>query len=164
MSRQAEPGLDPESRSGWTDWDLLPPSATRSWPGCMDYCWTWRARRRAAGIRWLRLSGPDLDDLARQAAADALTAITTQLDGFRGQSRFRTWASKFAMSGVSATAPRRAAMPGCGSRLALAPGTSPGQGYRPPLPGVSPRPARSRARLRPPGCACPPPHGPPQPA
>jgi len=65
--------------------------------------------RQEAGRRnrWLRLSGPDLDDLARQAAADALTAITTQLDGFRGQSRFRTWASKFAMSGVSATAGRR---------------------------------------------------------
>ena len=61
----------------------------------------------ARRIGWLRLSGPDCDDLARQAAADALTAITTQLDGFRGQSRFRTWASKFAMSGVSAAAGRR---------------------------------------------------------
>ena len=61
----------------------------------------------ARRIGWLRLSGPDCDDLARQAAADALAAITTQLDGFRGQSRFRTWASKFAMSGVSATAGRR---------------------------------------------------------
>ena len=61
----------------------------------------------ARRIGWLRLSGPDCDDLARQAAADALTAITAQLDGFRGQSRFRTWASKFAMSGVSAAAGRR---------------------------------------------------------
>ena len=65
--------------------------------------------RHEAGRRngWLRLSGPDRDDLARQAAADALRAITVQLDGFRGQSRFRTWASKFAVSGVSATAGRR---------------------------------------------------------
>jgi hypothetical protein len=49
--------------------------------------------RHEAGRRngWLRLSGPDRDDLARQAAADALRAITVQLDGFRGQSRFRTW-------------------------------------------------------------------------
>ena len=61
----------------------------------------------ARRIGWLRLSGPDRDDLARRAAADALEAITTQLDGFRGQSRFRTWASKFAMSGVSAAAGRR---------------------------------------------------------
>ena len=64
-------------------------------------------REAARRIGWLRLSGPDRDDLARQAAADALTTITTQLDGFRGQSMFRTWASKFAISGVSATAGRR---------------------------------------------------------
>jgi hypothetical protein len=59
------------------------------------------AARQEAGRRnrWLRLNGPDRDDLARQAAADALTAITAQLDGFRGQSMFRTWASKFAMAG-----------------------------------------------------------------
>jgi len=56
---------------------------------------------------WVRLSGPDLDDLARQSAADALTAITAQLDGFRGQSRFRSWACKFAVFAVSATAGRR---------------------------------------------------------
>ncbi len=67
------------------------------------------AARREAGRRngWLRFSDPDLDDLARQAAAEALTAITAQLDGFRGQSRFRTWACKFAMFGVSAVAGRR---------------------------------------------------------
>jgi RNA polymerase sigma-70 factor (ECF subfamily) len=66
------------------------------------------ARQEAARrIGWLRLSGPDCDDLARQAAADALEAITAQLGGFRGQSMFRTWASKFAMSGVSAAAGRR---------------------------------------------------------
>jgi RNA polymerase sigma-70 factor (ECF subfamily) len=67
------------------------------------------AARQEAGRRnrWLRLNGPDRDDLARQAAANALTAITAQLDGFRGQSMFRTWASKFAMAGVSAAAGRR---------------------------------------------------------
>ena len=65
--------------------------------------------RHEAGRRngSLRLSGPDRDDLARQAAADALTAITAQLDSFRGESRFRTWASKFAVFAVSATAARR---------------------------------------------------------
>jgi RNA polymerase sigma-70 factor (ECF subfamily) len=66
------------------------------------------ARHEAARRNgWLRLSGPDLDDLARQAAADALTAITVQLDGFRGPSRFRNWACKFVMSSVSAAAGRR---------------------------------------------------------
>src|SRR5271165_6917047 len=107
MSRQAEPGLDPESR-GWMD-GLRPAAAERGavlarLHGLLLYVARQEAARR---IGWLRLSGPDCDDLARQAAADALTAITTQLDGFRGQSRFRTWASKFAMSGVSATAGRR---------------------------------------------------------
>ena len=65
--------------------------------------------RHEAGRRngWLRLSSPDRDDLARQAAADALTAITAQLDGFCGQSRFSSWASKFAVLAVSATAGRR---------------------------------------------------------
>jgi RNA polymerase sigma-70 factor (ECF subfamily) len=65
--------------------------------------------RREAGRRngWLRLSGPDRDDLAREAAAGALTAITAQLGGFRGQSRFSTWACKFVVFGVSATAGRR---------------------------------------------------------
>jgi RNA polymerase sigma-70 factor, ECF subfamily len=65
--------------------------------------------RNEAGRRngWPRLSGPDCDDLARQAAADALKAVTAQLDGFRGQSRFRNWASKFVIFGVSAAVGRR---------------------------------------------------------
>jgi RNA polymerase sigma-70 factor (ECF subfamily) len=65
--------------------------------------------RREAGRRnrWLRLSGRDLDDLARQAAADALEAITVRLDAFRGQSTFSSWACKFAVSGVAAAAGRR---------------------------------------------------------
>jgi RNA polymerase sigma-70 factor, ECF subfamily len=39
----------------------------------------------------LRLTGPELDDLAYQAAADALIAITGKLGQFRGESRFTTW-------------------------------------------------------------------------
>jgi RNA polymerase sigma-70 factor (ECF subfamily) len=50
----------------------------------------------------LRLSGPELDDLAYQAAADALVAITSKLGQFRGESRFTTWAYKFVMFEVSA--------------------------------------------------------------
>ena len=42
----------------------------------------------------LRLTGPELDDLADQAAADALIAITGKLGQFRGESRFTTWAHK----------------------------------------------------------------------
>jgi len=43
----------------------------------------------------LRISGPELDDLAYQAAADALLAITGKIGQFRGESRFTTWACKF---------------------------------------------------------------------
>jgi RNA polymerase sigma-70 factor (ECF subfamily) len=50
----------------------------------------------------LQLTGPELDDLAYQAAADALVAITSKLGHFRGESRFTTWAYKFVIFEVSA--------------------------------------------------------------
>jgi len=50
----------------------------------------------------LRVTGPELDDLAYQAAADALIAITGKLGQFRGESRFTTWAYKFVIFEVSA--------------------------------------------------------------
>ena len=49
----------------------------------------------------LNVSGPELDDLAHQAAADAMLAIVAKLDKFRGESRFTTWAYKFVMFEVS---------------------------------------------------------------
>jgi RNA polymerase sigma-70 factor, ECF subfamily len=61
------------------------------------------ARREAArrGPR-LAISGPELDDVAHQAAADALLAVTAKLGQFRGESRFTTWAYKFVIFEVSA--------------------------------------------------------------
>jgi len=50
----------------------------------------------------LRITGPELDDLAYQAAADALVAITGKIGQFRGESRFTTWAYKFVILEVSA--------------------------------------------------------------
>jgi RNA polymerase sigma-70 factor, ECF subfamily len=50
----------------------------------------------------LAISGPELDDLAYQAAADALVAILGKLGQFRGESRFTTWAYKFVIFEVSA--------------------------------------------------------------
>jgi RNA polymerase sigma-70 factor, ECF subfamily len=50
----------------------------------------------------LRIAGPELDDLAYQAAADALLAITAKIGQFRGESRFTTWAYKFVIFEVSA--------------------------------------------------------------
>jgi RNA polymerase sigma-70 factor, ECF subfamily len=50
----------------------------------------------------LRITGPELDDLAYQAAADALLAIDLKRGQFRGESRFTTWAYKFVIFEVSA--------------------------------------------------------------
>jgi RNA polymerase sigma-70 factor, ECF subfamily len=47
------------------------------------------------------VTGPELDDLAHQSADDALLAITAKLAQFRGESRFTTWAYKFAVLEVS---------------------------------------------------------------
>jgi RNA polymerase sigma-70 factor (ECF subfamily) len=47
------------------------------------------------------ITGPELDDLAHHAAADALMAVTAKLDGFRGESRFTTWAYRFVILEVS---------------------------------------------------------------
>jgi RNA polymerase sigma-70 factor (ECF subfamily) len=43
------------------------------------------------------LRGGDHEDLAHQCADDALVAVLAKLDGFRGDSRFTTWAYKFAL-------------------------------------------------------------------
>lgn len=47
------------------------------------------------------IAGPELDDLAHQAAADAMLAILAKLDTFRGESRFTTWAYRFVILEVS---------------------------------------------------------------
>src|SRR5215471_18587986 len=56
------------------------------------------ARRRPR----LPLNGSEHEDLAYQAAADALMAITGKIGQFRGESRFTTWACKFVILEVSA--------------------------------------------------------------
>jgi RNA polymerase sigma-70 factor (ECF subfamily) len=45
--------------------------------------------------------GPELDDLAQQAADDALLAILNSLETYRGASRFTTWAYRFVINHVS---------------------------------------------------------------
>jgi RNA polymerase sigma-70 factor (ECF subfamily) len=54
------------------------------------------------------LTAGDVDDLAMQAADDALMAILSKLDSFRGNSRFTTWAYKFALLEAGVKARRRA--------------------------------------------------------
>jgi RNA polymerase sigma-70 factor (ECF subfamily) len=55
--------------------------------------------RRRGQLRSIR--GPEFDDLAHQAANDALMNVLAKLDQFRGLSRFTTWAYKFVMFEVS---------------------------------------------------------------
>jgi RNA polymerase sigma-70 factor (ECF subfamily) len=43
------------------------------------------------------LRGSDLDDIANQAADDALVSVLARLDDFRGASKFTTWVYKFAL-------------------------------------------------------------------
>jgi RNA polymerase sigma-70 factor, ECF subfamily len=54
------------------------------------------------------ISGPEFDDLAHQAADDALVNILRRLDEFRGDSRFTTWAYKFVIFEVSGKVARHA--------------------------------------------------------
>jgi RNA polymerase sigma-70 factor, ECF subfamily len=52
-------------------------------------------RRRCATMTQIR--GGDQEDLAEQSAGDAMVAILGKLDDFRGESKFTTWAYKFAL-------------------------------------------------------------------
>jgi RNA polymerase sigma-70 factor (ECF subfamily) len=51
--------------------------------------------RRRPSLPHLR--GGDLDDIALEAANDALVSVLRRLDDFRGDSRFSTWVYKFAL-------------------------------------------------------------------
>ena len=69
-----------------------------------------RAARFEAGRRRPALTGiggKELDDLAVQAADDALLAVLSRLDTFRGASRFTTWAYKFAIYETAVKVRRR---------------------------------------------------------
>jgi RNA polymerase sigma-70 factor (ECF subfamily) len=62
--------------------------------------------RRRAALSFVR--GEELDDLAMQAANDALAAVLSKLDQFRGASRFTTWVYKFALLEAGVRLRRRA--------------------------------------------------------
>ena len=62
--------------------------------------------RRRGQLR--SINGPEFDDLAQQAADDALMRILGRLDDFRGLSRFTTWAYKFVIFEVSGKVARHA--------------------------------------------------------
>ena len=90
--------LDPESRR-WID-DLAGSGPAHEDAVLRLHAMLLRAARfevsrRRHTLGFLR--GGDLDDLAQQAADDALVAILRKLGDFRGESRFTTWAYKFAL-------------------------------------------------------------------
>ena len=62
--------------------------------------------RRRAGLPHLR--GDELDDIALEAADDALMSVLQRLDDFRGASRFTTWVYKFALLEAAVKLRRRA--------------------------------------------------------
>jgi RNA polymerase sigma-70 factor (ECF subfamily) len=78
------------------------------------------------------ISGPELDDLAHQAANDALMKVLASLDKFRGLSRFTTWAYKFVVFEVAAKVARHAWRRQPPSRHGLA--------FEPHADSVTPRP------------------------
>jgi RNA polymerase sigma-70 factor (ECF subfamily) len=63
-------------------------------------------RRRRVGFP--QLGSADLDDLAAQSADDALMSILRRLGDFRGESKFTTWACKFAIVEAGAKLRRHA--------------------------------------------------------
>jgi RNA polymerase sigma-70 factor, ECF subfamily len=70
-----------------------------------------RAAYTEAGRRqhlYPEIGGAELDDLCRQAADDAVFAVMAKLDGYRGASRFTTWAYAFAIFEVSVKLRRHA--------------------------------------------------------
>jgi RNA polymerase sigma-70 factor, ECF subfamily len=62
--------------------------------------------RRSAALAHVR--GEDREDLALQAADDAFVAVMGKLHEFRGDSRFTTWAYKFALYEAAANVRKRA--------------------------------------------------------
>jgi RNA polymerase sigma-70 factor, ECF subfamily len=62
--------------------------------------------RRRAALSYVRAE--ELEDIATQAADDALVAVLAKLDDYRGASRFTTWAYKFALLEAGVKLRRRA--------------------------------------------------------
>jgi len=62
--------------------------------------------RRCATLTHIR--GGDQEDIAQQSSDDAMVAILSKLDDFRGDSKFTTWAYKFALYEAAAKVRKRA--------------------------------------------------------
>ncbi len=98
---QRTSSIDAESRQ-WLE-SLAPGAIDRDTAIARLHLLLLRAARAEVNRRAHRAAvcGPELDDLAHQAADDAVMSICRKLDDFRGASRFTTWAYKFAILEVS---------------------------------------------------------------
>jgi DNA-directed RNA polymerase specialized sigma24 family protein len=146
------PQLDSESRR-WLDTLRAVDPATRDEAVAALHALLLRAARfelsrRRAALSHLR--GEELDDVATQAADDALVSVLPRLEDFRGASRFTTWAYKFALYEAAVKLRKRAWQ---GREVPLEPET--GASSRAPGRSRTPRPnnaswsRRSRRRSRP---------------
>ena len=103
------PGVDPstgapdaESRAWLTDLAGAGPARDRAVAALHELLA--RAARREGERRRGSIPGrvaADLEDLARHAADDAVIAVLRKLPTYRGESRFTTWAWKFAVYEIS---------------------------------------------------------------
>jgi RNA polymerase sigma-70 factor, ECF subfamily len=93
-----EPMLDEESRR-WLD-ELRADGAIKDEAVARLHAVLLRAARFEVARRrptLPHLRGDELDDIAFEAADDALMSVLRRLDDFRGASRFTTWVYKFAL-------------------------------------------------------------------
>jgi RNA polymerase sigma-70 factor (ECF subfamily) len=94
----ATPSLDADSRE-WLG-SLRAEGATRDEAIARLHASLLRAARFEVARRrptLPHLRGDELEDIATEAAADALMSVLRRLDDFRGASRFTTWVYKFAL-------------------------------------------------------------------
>lgn len=108
----ASAGPDPESDPESAQWVRALGSTGPEREQVLDrlHAMLLRISRHEVNRRGARIgiTGPELDDLAHQSAADALLAIDRKIGEFRGESRFTTWAYKFVIFEVSAKVSRHA--------------------------------------------------------
>ena len=107
-NRPRRPATRPRG-SGWSGCGAAGPSARRrvaELHALLLKAARFEIGRRRAALPHLR--GGDHDDLAQQSADDALVAVLGKLDDFRGESRFTTWAYKFALLEAAVKVRRRA--------------------------------------------------------
>ncbi|HEY7004728.1 MAG TPA: sigma-70 family RNA polymerase sigma factor [Gaiellaceae bacterium] len=107
VSEQTNPPVDVDSR----EWlvSLRADGSARGEAEARLHALLLRAARFELGRRaaLASLSGAELDDLAAEAADDALVGVLGKLDDFRGLSRFTTWAYKFAVYEAAVKARKR---------------------------------------------------------